>query len=336
MLFETMIETWSIGGKKPRPIDILHMYGKGFPLGSTRHRVFNNHVRIAMRAKRINNEPLAILQEFNDDLRTYIWETVLQKQTRIEAQFEALQQGNLKHADFRILFEVKLQDMRESGIEIPREDTLYRKYSGKMNSDYRVHLLSKDWRIDGPDKPARKPMTYREIGRAVALLLEERQDIVASSTSSDQLMSLNDKVVSQAKQPDHGGGAANANKQKGEAIVCSYCHVADDHFVQGCPRKAAEVRGEYDNLMARYRASGLVCPICKTPGHEPKHHMQALNDYRDSHQTAGPGKAKTQQPPKNHKGQENQKGRPGKGSRSGKGAPAEAPCVVPPKFVRCE
>ena len=27
MLFETMIETWSIGGKKPRPVDILHMYG---------------------------------------------------------------------------------------------------------------------------------------------------------------------------------------------------------------------------------------------------------------------------------------------------------------------
>ena len=98
-----------------------------------------------------------------------------------------------------------------------------------MNSDYRVHLLSKDWRIDGPDKPARKPMTYREIGRAVALLLEERQDIVASSTSSDQLMALNDKVVSQAEQTDHGGGAVDANKQKGAAIVCGYCHVVDEH-----------------------------------------------------------------------------------------------------------
>ena len=87
--------------------------------------MFKNHIRIAMRAKRINKEPLAVLQEIKDDLRTYIWETVLQKQTRIEAQFEALQQGALKHADFRILFEVKLQDMRESGIEIPREDTLY-------------------------------------------------------------------------------------------------------------------------------------------------------------------------------------------------------------------
>ena len=127
-------------------------------------------------------------------------ETVLQKQTRIEAQFEALQQGNLKHADFRILFEVKLQDMRESGIEIPREDTLYRKYLGKMNPDYLVHLLSKDWRIDGPDKPARKPMTYREIGRAVTLLLEERQDIHASSMSTDQLMALNDTKDSLASE----------------------------------------------------------------------------------------------------------------------------------------
>ncbi len=174
-------------------------------------------------------------------------------------------------------------------------------------------------------------MTYREIGRAVALLLEERQDIHASSMLSDQLMALNDKVVSQAKQPEHVGGAVNA-KQKGAALVCSYCHVADDHFVQGCPKKAAEVRGEYDTLMARYRASGLICPICKTPGHEQKHHMLALNDYRDA---ASPGKSKTQPPPKNHKGQENQKGR-GKGSKSGKGAPAEAPCVVPPGFVRCE
>ncbi len=54
MLFETMIETWSIGKRKPRPIDILHMYGKGFPHGSTRHRVYKNHVRIAMKARRIN------------------------------------------------------------------------------------------------------------------------------------------------------------------------------------------------------------------------------------------------------------------------------------------
>ncbi len=44
MLFDTMIETWSIGGRKPCPIDILHIYGKGFPLGSTRHRVYKNHV----------------------------------------------------------------------------------------------------------------------------------------------------------------------------------------------------------------------------------------------------------------------------------------------------
>ena len=69
-------------------------------------------------------------------------------------------------------------------------------------------------------------MTYREIGRAVALLLEERQDIHASSTSSDQLMALTDKVLSQATQPAHGGGAVSAKKHKGAASVCNDSNVA--------------------------------------------------------------------------------------------------------------
>ena len=57
-------------------------------------------------------------------LRTYIWETPMQKMVRLDQEFEMLQQGALSHADFRALWEDKLQDMIESDMDMPTEQTL--------------------------------------------------------------------------------------------------------------------------------------------------------------------------------------------------------------------
>ena len=44
-----------------------------------------------------------LLKEVIDKLDTYIWETALQKQTRLEGEYNRLRQGALSHADFRAL-----------------------------------------------------------------------------------------------------------------------------------------------------------------------------------------------------------------------------------------
>jgi hypothetical protein len=78
----------------------------------------------------------------------------------------------MSHSDFRALFESKLQDMDESPMDMPTEQTLYRKYLTKIAPTLRNQVLSKEWKIDGEDKPARTPTTYKEVAKACGLILE--------------------------------------------------------------------------------------------------------------------------------------------------------------------
>ena len=100
----------------------------------------------------------------------------MQKEVRLDMEFENLEQGGMSHADFRALFESKIQDMEESSMDMPTQATLYRKYLTKLNPEIRPRVLSKEWKIDGDDKPPRQPTTYRDVARAVGLLLEEMAD----------------------------------------------------------------------------------------------------------------------------------------------------------------
>ena len=91
----------------------------------------------------------------------------MQKMTRLDREFEALEQGGLSHADFRALFESKLQDMEDSAMDMPTEQTLYRKYLVKLNPELKVRVLQKEWKIDGEGRPPRMPNTHQEIARAI-------------------------------------------------------------------------------------------------------------------------------------------------------------------------
>ena len=99
----------------------------------------------------------------------------MQKMTRLDREFEDLSQGSTSHADFRALFDAKLQDMEESDMDMPTATTLYRKYSGKISPIDRVAILQKEWKVDGPHLPARSPKMYTEVAIAVGLLLEEER-----------------------------------------------------------------------------------------------------------------------------------------------------------------
>ncbi len=91
----------------------------------------------------------------------------MQKMVRLDREFEALEQGGLSHADFRALWESKLLDIKDSAMDMPTEATLMRKYLMKIHPDLRAKVLTKEWKIDGPDKPPRMPETHREVALAV-------------------------------------------------------------------------------------------------------------------------------------------------------------------------
>ena len=172
MLFENAVTCYAFGGRKVRDVDKLYLYGNGFKEGSTRRKVFDNALRAAIRDGKIPEESVAVLEEVKKELRTYIWETTMQKQVRLDCEFEILAQGGMSHADFRALWESKLQDLREAGMDMPTEGTLYRKYLMKLNTDLRQRVLSREWKLDGPDQPTRPLRTYKDVGHACSLALE--------------------------------------------------------------------------------------------------------------------------------------------------------------------
>ena len=190
--FDNMIACYSLGRTKLREIDKLHMYASGFKEGSTRRKVYDNIVRKATRKNRIPGEAKEVLAEIRKELRTYIWETSMQKMTRLDKEFEALEQGGLSHADFRALWESKLQDMEEAEMDMPTENTLFRKYLTKLHPEIRTRVLQKEWKLDGDDNPARAPKTYQDVAKAVGLLLEDKADIhAADQARTDALMVIN-------------------------------------------------------------------------------------------------------------------------------------------------
>jgi hypothetical protein len=162
--FDVMIESYSYGGRKPRDVHRLYKYASGFKEGSTRRTVYDKAMRTATRLHRIPKEAGEVLKEIREELRAFIWETRIQKMTRLDREFEALVQGGLTHSDFRALWLVKLEDMNECEfIDKMTPLQLYRKYLNKINPVLRSAVLSKEWKIDGEDTPGRNPTTHQEL-----------------------------------------------------------------------------------------------------------------------------------------------------------------------------
>ena len=192
-----------------------------------------------MLEQRDQTEPLEVLAEIKKKLRDFLWETNMTRQSRLDGEFERLQQGAVRHSEFQLAWEKQLQAHKEAGMEIPGKETLYRKYLSKLNPSYRTPLMQKDWRLDGPDLPARKFTTWQEIAKAVNLMLEERQDIQASGATGDRFMTLAEDM------PSVTSGGRNKNRVKGQGkggMSCRHCGAANDHSAGHRPRKAAESR----------------------------------------------------------------------------------------------
>ena len=108
-------------------------------------------------------------------------------------------------------------------MDMPTEQTLYRKYMCKLNPEIRTGVLSKDWKVDGEGYPARAPKTHQEVARAVSLLLEARADIHATGTTGfEGLMSIDNGVPASAAAAGAKPGKKGASAQHGRRSALQY------------------------------------------------------------------------------------------------------------------
>ena len=162
------------------PLEVLTLYKKCLPVGGIRERAYTTLVGRAQRNGRLPGEASAVLAEMKAKLRALIFETNFQREDRLEKEFEALQMGRMGHAEFRSLWEEKLDECLEAGVyradEATYESRLKRKYLSKISAELRSTVLSKVWMLDGEEKPARKPNSWDEVARAIEIEMESRAD----------------------------------------------------------------------------------------------------------------------------------------------------------------
>ena len=118
--------------------------------------------------------------------------------------------------------------------------------------------MQREWKIDGPNHPAREMKTYIDIATAIGILQEQSADIKAASSSPyDNIHAMGvDQVVPKQQQPK--------NQHQGP-ISCSYCHVVGNHERDICPQQAADWRKDDVKIKARHERTGQLCSLCQQP-----------------------------------------------------------------------
>ena len=112
-----------MGKKGVRPYDMLTVFRKTLAPGSTRLKVFDTVVKRARKLGRLPAEAKEVFDEVVIKLRRTIRETVMQKQERVEREFDQLQMGKLSHSTFRAEWEYCLEDLEDAGVDLLSQDS---------------------------------------------------------------------------------------------------------------------------------------------------------------------------------------------------------------------
>ena len=232
-----------------RPYDLLVVFKRTLAPGSTRLKLENEIAR-AVKAGRLPFQAQAVYDEIIAKSRSTIRESRLQKQTRVENEFDALEMGRMPHSAFLVEWERLLIELDDAGISLPDTSTLYRRYLQKLAPELRSTILTRTWMLD--DGPPRKPGAWQECAECVAQELESRAD---------------------AKAPrEHVNAIA-----VGSLLTCQYCQ-RHDHHSELCPKRAADIRGESAKCVADFERGGRTCAICHQSDHSEEHHRLAAMD----------------------------------------------------------
>ncbi len=100
----------------------------------------------------------------------------MQRQTRVENEFNASEMGPLLHSAFLAESERMLIALVDAGVGTPEPATLYRRYLQKLSPELRTSLLTHAWVDTGPP---RRPETRQECTESAAQELEGRADAKA-------------------------------------------------------------------------------------------------------------------------------------------------------------
>ena len=249
--FKGIIDCYALTRKDSvRPYDLLVVFKKTLAVGSTRMKIYENEIALAVRANRLPLQAQAVYDEILAKMRSVLRESKLQKQSRVESEFNALEMGRLPHSMFLVEWERLLIALVDADIVLPDPATLFRRYMQKLTTELRSALMSRTWVLD--KGPPRRPETWEECAECVAQELEGRAD---------------------SKAPREMVNAIAV----GSMLTCQYCR-RHDHHTELCPKKAADVRGESNKCVADHEMQGRTCSICHHADHSEEHHRLAAMD----------------------------------------------------------
>merc|ERR1712242_297076 len=254
--FQSILDCHSFGRRGIRPYDQLTLFRKTLPSGSVRLKVYDTAIKRARKAGKLPHEAREVYEGILIKLRGVIRETRMQKQERVEREFHDLLMGRLPHSTFRAEWEYMLDEMEEAGVDMPTQDTLFRRYLSKVTPEFRSLVLGRAFSLDGEERPPRKPKTWEEVAECIELELESRADARAPT---DNVHSFGPPV-----------GPSR--------VTCSHCQ-RHDHFTEYCPKAAADRRDESMKCLADHERTGRVCSLCGHGDHSEEHHRQAIADY---------------------------------------------------------
>ena len=141
-----------------------------------RLKVYDTAIKRARKAGKLPHEANEVYDEIIAKLRRVIREAKMQKQERVEKEFHDLSMGRLPHSTFHTEWEYLLDEMEEAGVDMPTQDTLFRRYLSKVTPEFRSLVLGRTFSLDGEEKPPRKPKTWEEVAECIELELESRAD----------------------------------------------------------------------------------------------------------------------------------------------------------------
>ena len=236
-----------------RPYELLVVFRRTLPANSTRLKIYDNVMCQAQKDKRLPHQAQAVYDAILHKMRDTLRESVITKQTRVETEFTQLEMGRLPHSAFLTEWERMLIVLDDAGIQQPDEGTLFRRYLQKLVPELRAALLSRTWVFpQDPGSPPRKPRTWAECAECAAQELESRAD---------------------AKAPREMVNAISI----GTVHTCGYCR-RQDHHMEICPKRSADLRGDSAKCMADFEMSGRTCSICHHSDHTEDHHRLAVTD----------------------------------------------------------
>jgi hypothetical protein len=181
--FMSIVNGQAYGRKAVRPYDVLNLYKKALPLGSTRLKMYDLMIKQARRNGRIPNEAKEVMEEIRVALRQIIRESALAKEERLEAEFNKLTMTNgMAHSAFRVEFQRQVLEMLQADLYIAHHPhSLFRKYLCKISPELRSIVMKGTWELDGEGSLLRKPVTWEEVATCVEIELVARADVKAQT-----------------------------------------------------------------------------------------------------------------------------------------------------------